>query len=285
VRQWINDLAENSIQTWFDMQNAFTENFEGIYKRPHNIGELQRYRREENNTSMTFLARWLDMKNSCEGVTDKSAILAFIDSLERDQLTSCSAIADDDARESLKASAIQNNGWWNNNSYKRKSPPEEQHTPDIVATTFSERGQGGQRGRGRSSSSGQQRSPTAPAAAPTAPISYNEYRDMPCFAHRNAAGKCNHSNRNYKFVNDIKADQEAGYKRTRRPRPCGKGKADKDKKSKDDSDMENDLAPKISEKTEAGASGSNPFKNPKGTYHAFLGPPTTEAQRAVMRSL
>jgi hypothetical protein len=32
ARQWINDLAENSIQTWFDMQTAFTENFEGTYK-------------------------------------------------------------------------------------------------------------------------------------------------------------------------------------------------------------------------------------------------------------
>jgi hypothetical protein len=40
ARQWINDLAENSIQTWFDMQIAFTENFEGTYKRPQNIGDL-----------------------------------------------------------------------------------------------------------------------------------------------------------------------------------------------------------------------------------------------------
>jgi hypothetical protein len=39
--QWINDLAENSIQTWFEMQTVFTENFEGTYKRPHNIGDLQ----------------------------------------------------------------------------------------------------------------------------------------------------------------------------------------------------------------------------------------------------
>jgi hypothetical protein len=39
ARQWINDLAENSIQTWFDMQTAFTKNFEGTYKRPHNIGD------------------------------------------------------------------------------------------------------------------------------------------------------------------------------------------------------------------------------------------------------
>jgi hypothetical protein len=45
-------------------------------------------------------------------------------------------------------------------------------------------------------------------------MSYDEYRDMPCFAHRDASGKCNHTNRNYKFVNNIKANQEAGYKAT-----------------------------------------------------------------------
>jgi hypothetical protein len=86
------------------------------------------------------------MKNSCEGVTDESAILAFIDSLERGQLlrhrllrernegkltlnsmitiASNYAAAADDARESLKASAIQNTGK-RNSSNKRKNPPEE----------------------------------------------------------------------------------------------------------------------------------------------------------------
>jgi hypothetical protein len=86
------------------------------------------------------------MKNSCEGVTDESAILAFIDSLERGQLlrhrllqernkgkltlNSMISIASNyaataaDAHESLKASAIQNTGRQNNNN-KRKSPPEE----------------------------------------------------------------------------------------------------------------------------------------------------------------
>jgi hypothetical protein len=86
------------------------------------------------------------MKNSCEGVTDESAILAFIDSLERGQLlchrllrernkgkltlnfmitiASNYAADDDDARESLKASAIQNTESWNNRN-KRKNLPEE----------------------------------------------------------------------------------------------------------------------------------------------------------------
>jgi hypothetical protein len=85
-RQWITDFAENSIQTWFDMQTVFTKKFEGTYNRPHNIGDLQQCRRADDETSQTFLPRRLDMKNSCEGLTDESAILAFIDSLERGQL-------------------------------------------------------------------------------------------------------------------------------------------------------------------------------------------------------
>jgi hypothetical protein len=176
TRQWIDDLAENSIQTWFDMQTAFTENFEGTYKRPHNIGDLQRCQQADDETSRTFLACWLDMKNSYEGVTDESAILAFIDSLERGQLlhhrllrernkekltlnsmitiVSNYAAADDDAHELLKASAILNTGK-RNNSNKWKNPPEEQQTLDMVATTFSDKGQSSQRGRGRGSSSSQ----------------------------------------------------------------------------------------------------------------------------------
>jgi hypothetical protein len=296
ARQWINDLAENSIQTWFDMQTAFTENFKGTYKRPHNIGDRQRCRRADDETSRTFLARWLDMKNSCEGVTDESAILAFIDSLERGQLlrhrllqkrnegkltlnsmitiASNYAAAADDAHESLKASAIQNTGKLNN-SNKQKNPPEEQQNPDMVATTFADKGQSSQRGRGRGTSSGQPRSSTAPASAPSAPVSYNEYRDMPCFAHRDASGKCNHTNQNCKFVNDIKADQEAGYKCNRRQRPRGKGKADKEKESKNGSDMDEDPAPKPAKKAEGGAGTGNPFKNTKkkGAFHTFLVPP------------
>jgi hypothetical protein len=115
------------------------------------------------------------MKNSCEGVTDKSAILAFIDSLERGQLlrhrllrernegkltlnsmitiASNYTAADDEARKSLKASAIQNTGK-RNSSNKWKNPSEEQQAPDMVATTFADKGQSSQRGRGRGASGG-----------------------------------------------------------------------------------------------------------------------------------
>jgi hypothetical protein len=135
------------------------------------------------------------MKNSCEGVTNESAILMFIDSLERGQLlrhrllrernegkltlNSIITIAsnyvatNDDGRESLKASAIQNTGKRNSNN-KQKNLPEEQQALDMVATTFADKGQSSQRGRGRGTSSGQPRSSATPALAPSAPVSYNE---------------------------------------------------------------------------------------------------------------
>jgi hypothetical protein len=92
-------------------------------------------------------------------------------------------------------------------------------------------------------------------------VSYDEYHDMPCFAHQDTSGKYNHTNQNCKFVNDIKADQEASYKCTRRQRPRGKGKADKEKEFKDGSDMEEDPAPKPTEKAEGGTGTGNPYKN------------------------
>jgi hypothetical protein len=97
---------------------------------------------------------------------------------------------------------------------------------------------------------------------------------MPCFAHRDASGKCNHIEQNCKFVNDIKADQEAVYKRTRRQIPRGKGKADKEKESKDGSDMEEDPAPNPTEKAEGEIGTGNPYKNTKkGAFHVFVGLP------------
>jgi hypothetical protein len=117
-------------------------------------------------------------------------------------------------------------------------------------------------------------------------VSYDEYRDMPCFAHRDASGKCNHTNRNCKIVNDIMADQGASYKCTRQQWPRGKGKADKEKESKDSSDMDEDPAPKPAEKAEGATGTGNPYKSTKkGAFHTFLGPPTAKAQRAAMRSL
>ena len=56
ARQWIDDLPEKSIYNWLDMQEAFTKNFEGTYKRPCTVGDLQRCVQEKDETSRAYLS-------------------------------------------------------------------------------------------------------------------------------------------------------------------------------------------------------------------------------------
>ena len=191
ARQWLTDLPERTIHNWFDLKDAFQAYFEGTYKRPFTACDLQQCTQKQGESSRDFLSRWLEMKNSCEGIGDETAMLAFIGGLARGSLlrhtltrehdtrrltlsnmiatASSFAAADDDARGSLQATALpkkNNNGGGNNG--KRKNPPEDNPGgSDMVAMTF-QRGQGAGRGRGRGgggTSKGQQRGDdTAPAA-------------------------------------------------------------------------------------------------------------------------
>jgi hypothetical protein len=162
-RQWLNDLLKKSIQNWFDTQIAFTKNFKGTYKRPHTAEDLLRCTQEKDEISRNILARWLDMKNSCEGINAETAILAFIGGLERGSflrhtllreqdkqkltingmisIASSFGAADDDARDSLMATTLPNK--FKKNNHKRKNPPDEKQSSDIVAMTFAGTCQGG----------------------------------------------------------------------------------------------------------------------------------------------
>ena len=40
ARSWINELPENSIHNWYDMQSQFFQNFKGTYKTPCIVGDL-----------------------------------------------------------------------------------------------------------------------------------------------------------------------------------------------------------------------------------------------------
>ncbi|KAK1668204.1 hypothetical protein QYE76_056363 [Lolium multiflorum] len=106
---------------------------------------------------------------------------------------------------------------------------------------------------------------------------------MPCLAHLDpATGKSTHTNRNRKWVNDLKNDPEAGYKRARKHRPRGKGGKGKNKDKEDDSSEamdEDDNSPD----PKAGSAGkSNPFdKKSVGAYHTFLGTPTEDHPAVV----
>src|SRR3954471_4884722 len=125
------------------MQEAFTKNFEGTYKRPFTVGDLRWCVQEKVETSRAYLSRWLDLKNSCAGVHAQTAMAAFIDGLERGmllrhklkflqdnhqldlnqmiQLPSEFAAADDDARGSLPAMAVPTQARRNSSTKQKTS--------------------------------------------------------------------------------------------------------------------------------------------------------------------
>ncbi|KAK1669791.1 hypothetical protein QYE76_057950 [Lolium multiflorum] len=161
----------------------------------------------------------------------------------------------------------------------------------MVAMAFQRGGQGGQK-RPRSrrrSRRGQQRGDEVTTAGTRAPQTYEEYRDMPCLAHLDpATGKSTHTNRNCKWVNDLKADPEAGYKRARKHRPRGKGGKGKNKDKEEDSSEAMD-ADDASGLKEGSAAKPNPLvKKSAGAYHTFLGTPIRRSatyQRTMQRCL
>jgi hypothetical protein len=78
-----------------------------------------------------------------------------------------------------------------------------------------------------------------------------------------ATGNSSHTNRNCKWVNDLKIDPEAGYKRARKHRPCEKGGKGKNKeKDKDDDSSEAMKEGEASPDPKEGsvANKSNPFE-------------------------
>ena len=133
---------------------------------------------------------------------------------------------------------------------------------------------------------GQQRSDDVTPVATRTPQTYEEWRDMPCVNHMDANGKSTHTNRTCKWVNELKADPEAGYKRSRRPRPRGRGKADKsNKETREPSDMEEDTEPRPPKKSDGGGKGDNPYEKNNGVFHTFLGTPSAKAQKKILRAL
>ncbi|KAK1642835.1 hypothetical protein QYE76_060640 [Lolium multiflorum] len=318
ARIWLSDLEKNSIFCWFDLKNAFEKHFRGTYKRPATTSDLQACIQKKGETSRNFLTRWLACRNECENVDNRTAMHAFIGGLQRggllrhkltcmvnanqltldDMITIASdhTAADDDAGGDLAATAIplhqqkKNRDNGSSSSHKRKNPDDQKNGgSEMVAMAFQRGGPGGGRGRGRGGGAGrgQQHTSEVTAGGSRAPQTYEEYRDMPCLAHLDpATGKSTHTNRNCKWVNDLKNDPEAGYKRARKHRPRGKGGKGKNKDKEDDSSEamdEDDNSPD----PKAGAAGkSNPFdKKSVGAYHTFLGTPTVRASKSATRIL
>ncbi|KAK1602964.1 hypothetical protein QYE76_027164 [Lolium multiflorum] len=318
ARIWLSDLEKNSIFCWFDLKTAFEKHFRGTYKRPATASDLQACIQKKGESSRNFLTRWLACRNECENVDHTTAMYAFIGGLQRggllrhkltclanankltlDEMISIASdhtAADDDAGGDIAATAIplhqqkKNRDNGNNSGHKRKNPDDQKSGgSDMVAMAFQRGGSGGGRGRGRGGGAGrgQQHGTEVTAGGSRAPQTYEEYRDMPCLAHLDpATGKSTHTNRNCKWVNELKNDPEAGYKRARKHRPRGKGGKGKNKDKEEDSSEamdEDDNSPD----PKAGSAGkSNPFeKKSVGAYHTFLGTPTVRATKSATRIL
>ncbi|KAK1682481.1 hypothetical protein QYE76_043329 [Lolium multiflorum] len=257
----LSDLEKNSIFCWFDLKNAFEKHFRGTYKRPATTSDLQACIQKKGETSRNFLTRWLACRNECENVDNRTAMHAFIGGLQRggllrhkltcmvnanqltldDMITIASdhTAADDDAGGDLAATAIplhqqkKNRDNGGSSSHKRKNPM----TRRVADPRWSS---------WRFNAEVQEAEEDADAEAEPAGSAY-------------LRGKSTHTNRNCKWVNDLKNDLEAGYKRARKHRPRGKGGKGKNKDKEDDSSEamdEDDNSPD----PKAGSAGkSNPF--------------------------
>src|SRR3954462_13348569 len=60
------------------MQSASFSNFKGTYRRPCKVEDLQCCTQRPGETCREYLGRWIDTKNSFEGVNEQTAIEAFI---------------------------------------------------------------------------------------------------------------------------------------------------------------------------------------------------------------
>src|SRR4051812_31493663 len=77
ARTWLNSLPGNSINCWEDFSEAFIRNFTGTYDRPHLPRQLALCVQGKDEPLREYLARWIKLKNSCEGVHQIQAIQYF----------------------------------------------------------------------------------------------------------------------------------------------------------------------------------------------------------------
>src|SRR4051812_24450980 len=109
---------------------------------------------------------------------------------------------------------------------------------------------------------------------------------MPCLAHIDPAiGKSTHTNRHCKWVNDLKSDPEAGYKRARKHRPRGKGGKGKKEPEAAGDDMDKDYAMQDAKEGAAAKPGNPWAKKTVGAYHTFLCTTTVRQKKSSFRTL
>ncbi|KAK1697656.1 hypothetical protein QYE76_014353 [Lolium multiflorum] len=211
ARIWLSDLEKNSIFCWFDLKNAFEKHFRGTYKRPATTSDLQACIQKKGETSRNFLTRWLACRNECENVDNRTAMHAFIGGLQRGGLLrhklTCLVNANKLTLDDMITIASDHTA-----------------ADDDAGGDLALHQQKKNRDNG-SSSSHKRKNPDDQKSGGSEMVAMAFQR----------GGKSTHTNRNCKWVNDLKNDPEAGYKRARKHRPRGKGGKGKNKDKEDDS--------------------------------------------------
>lgn len=87
ARAWLNQLPPSSIYSWDDLFRVFVKNFEGTYKRPGGLAELQHCVQKQNETLREYIQRWTTLHNSVENITEHQAICAFKQGVRYRELT------------------------------------------------------------------------------------------------------------------------------------------------------------------------------------------------------
>src|SRR3954465_12491555 len=76
-RTWLNQLPPKNIWIWEDLERVFVKNFEGTYKRPGGLTELQLCMQVNTESTRDYIQRCITLHNSVEGVSEFQAIHAF----------------------------------------------------------------------------------------------------------------------------------------------------------------------------------------------------------------
>ena len=63
ARHWLNNLPENSIGSWEDLEDAFGDNFQGTYVRPPDTDDLSHIVQQPGESARKLWTRFLIKKN------------------------------------------------------------------------------------------------------------------------------------------------------------------------------------------------------------------------------
>jgi hypothetical protein len=78
VRNWIQGLHADNVNSWYEMRRVFIRNFKGTYKRPATDKDIENCVHRKNESTRKYLACWAELVNSLVDVPKDVACREFI---------------------------------------------------------------------------------------------------------------------------------------------------------------------------------------------------------------